>query len=807
MHTLSFNSSDKAISGKPVVRGALVFLLIAFMPFAATSGPAGKTVKGSPHGQWIIPFDASHNTPATPCPILRTSFALSGRPVSGSARVVGLGHFDLSLNGKRVGASLIHQPWSQYNKTIYWQEFDIGSLVKQGDNVIGVQLGNSFWSVGAANDTMRFVKTDAMPNFAGDHPYLLWLEGRITLADGKEETVTSNLTWKWSEGPLTFSHIYAGEDFDARRVQAGWNAPGFDDGHWKSVTAVPAPRAALERFTAPPLKAFEVFTPSGINAPRAGEYTYVFPQNSSALLRFTVEGKAGRTIRFKPCEYMDSTGQVRFTYTWGTGKDIWHDYTLQGGGPESHQILFCYVGCQYVGVTGAVPEGYPNPEGLPVVRKLDLVHVRAANPVAGTFICSDQLQNGAHQMIDWAIRSNMSYIATDCPHREKNGWQEENWHMARAVSYRFDVRSWYAKIARDIRDTQLPDGHIPTNCPNYLVGVPPHGYWNEAPEWGISGVLVPWHLYEWYGDTTVLKSNFESMKRYIDYLSSQAKDGIITSNLGDWYDYGHGKGDGPSQWTPNEVSATAIWALGARTVSDAASVLGRPADARRYRSLFEKIRKNFQRHFYDDSAKTVRNNGSCQAAHSTALWVGLVPENDRAAVLQGIVDDLERRGWQQTVGEVLQVFFVRALAEAGRNDILHRVYSREERGGYGYMVKQGFTTLPESWDARPGTANSMNHYMLGHLMEWQFAYLAGIRQQPGSVGWRKVFVAPNPGDVKYALVAFESPSGRIAVQWRQTEVEYEMTISSPRGIWVEAIFPNGERQHVSPGRVVLRSKR
>jgi hypothetical protein len=140
---------------------------------------------------------------------------------------------------------------------------------------------------------------------------------------------------------------------------------------------------------------------------------------------------------------------------------------------------------------------------------------------------------------------------------EKNGWQEENWHMARAVSYRFDVRSWLAKIARDLRDTQLPDGHIPTNCPNYLVGVPPHGFWNEAPEWGISGVLVPWHVYEWYGDPSILKSNFESMKRYINYLSSQAKDGMITSNLGTvrlW-----SGGDGPSQWTPNEVSATAIW--------------------------------------------------------------------------------------------------------------------------------------------------------------------------------------------------------------------------------------------------------
>jgi alpha-L-rhamnosidase len=192
------------------------------------------------------------------------------------------------------------------------------------------------------------------------------------------------------------------------------------------------------------------------------------------------------------------------------------------------------------------------------------------------------MQNRAHSLIDWSIRSNMSYVATDCPHREKNGWQEQNWHMARAISYGYNVRSWYNKIARDIRDTQLPDGHIPTNCPNYLVGIPPHGYWNEAPEWGISGVFVPWHLYEWYGDRKALDSSYESMKRYVDYLSLSAKDGIINSNLGDWYDYGHGKGDGPSQWTPTTLTATAIWAMGAATVRRTAELLGQTADASIY---------------------------------------------------------------------------------------------------------------------------------------------------------------------------------------------------------------------------------
>jgi len=720
-------------------------------------------------------------------------------------RIIGLGHYELCLNGKRVGSSLINQPWSQYNKTIYWQEFDIKPLLHEGENAWSVMLGNSFWQVGPANDSTRYVKTDAMPDFSGGYPYLLWLEARIKMNDGREQVIASDGSWKWTSGPITFSHIYAGEDYDARRAPAGWQSAGFDDRAWKPVLTVDPPAAMLKPYTGPPMKAFDVFRPEKVVSPKAGEYTYVFPQNSSALLRFTVIGSPGQRIRFRPCEYMDSTGHVKFTYTWGTGKDIWHDYTIGSARTESHQTLFCYVGCQYVGVAGAVPRGSPNPYNLPVIEKLELVHVRTANPPVGTFQCSSDLQNKAHAMIDWSIKSNMSYVATDCPHREKNGWQEENWHMARAMSYGYDVQSWFTKIAGDLRDTQLPDGHIPTNCPNYLVGIPPHGYWNEAPEWGISGVLVPWHIYEWYGDKSVIESNFESMKKFVDYLGSQAKDGIIKSNLGDWYDYGHGKGDGPSQWTPNELSATAIWALGAKTVAQAATVLGKHSEASLYQKLFDQIKDDFQRHFYDASTKTLKNKGSCQAGHSAALCVGLVPEADRPAVLQAIIDDLEKRGYQQTVGEVLQVFFIRALAEGNRSDVLHRVYNRENRGSYGYMVNQGFTSLPESWDARPGTGNSMNHFMLGHLMEWHYAYLAGIRQQPGSVGWKKVLIAPTPGSLERTLAVFRSPSGRIVVSWKQAKSMFTMKVVIPNGVEATAILPNGKQRELKPGVNTLRS--
>jgi hypothetical protein len=415
------------------------------------------------------------------------------------------------------------------------------------------------------------------------------------------------------------------------------------------------------------------------------------------------------------------------------------------------------------------------------------------------------MQNKAHSLIDWSIRSNMSYVATDCPHREKNGWQEQNWHMARAISYGYNVQSWYNKISRDIRDTQLPDGHVPTNCPNYLVGIPPHGYWNEAPEWGISSVFVPWHLYEWYGDRKALDTSYESMKRYVDYLSLSAKDGIINSNLGDWYDYGHGKGDGPSQWTPTTLTATAIWAMGASTVLHAAELLGKTADAFIYDRLQTRIKEDFQRRFYDPVRKSVLNHGSCQAANSVALCAGLIPDEDRGAVLQAVVDDLERHNYQQTVGEVMQVFLIRALSEGGRSDVLHKIYARENQGSYGYMVRQGLTTLPESWDAKPGTGNSMNHFMLGHLMEWHYAYVAGIRQQPGGIGWRKILIAPEPGPLDSARAQFKSPAGEIDVAWERRDKDFTMHVTIPGGIEAVALMPNGEKHPLNAGKTELKA--
>jgi alpha-L-rhamnosidase len=195
----------------------------------------------------------------------------------------------------------------------------------------------------------------------------------------------------------------------------------------------------------------------------------------------------------------------------------------------------------------------------------------------------------------------------------------------------------------------------------------------------------------------------------------------------------------------------------------------------------------------------VKNNGSCQAANATALCAGLIPDKGRARAVQAIVDDLSKRGWQQTTGEVLHVFLIRALAENGRGDVLHKIYSREGPGSYGYMVRLGLTTLPESWEAKSGTGNSMNHFMLGHLTEWHFAYVAGIRQRPESVGWRKVLIAPQPGSLESAAAEFKSPAGNIAVKWTKKKGTLRLSATIPDGVEAIALMPDGSRHRLKEG--------
>lgn len=716
------------------------------------------------------------------------------KPVSKAvAKVIGLGHFDLMVNGRRQGDGLLNQPWSQYNKTIYFHEFDLTKQLKLGANSFEAIMGNSFYRV--AQTPGRYAKGDAMPDFSRDAPYLFALAIDVTHKDGSRSRITTDKTWKWKSSPYTYSHVFGGEDYDARVL--------LKDRKSSPVLTAPPPKAELLPITWPLFRHKEVFKPAKIQEFKPGVWSYSFPQNAMAIVRMKVKGKAGQRIELTPSEVLSPNGEVQQLNLWGGHS--FGSYTLSGRGTEQHEWRFFYHGFQFVQMKGGVPVGQPNPKGLPVVESLELVAVRTDNEEVGRFETSKKLLNQTHSLIDWAMKSNMGYALTDCPHREKLGWLECSHLLFRSFAYRYDSQAWFHKICRDIREVQLPDGRITTVAPDYLM-LPPSSPYKFTIEWGAAGVLLPWQAYEWYGDRRFLTENYSMMKAFVDWIDRNAKDGLAPAGLGDWYDYGHGHGPGPSRFTPTDQTATAIWALCVKAVAGAARALGKDQEAERFEAMGQKIKGSFQRSFYDSQTKIVKNNGSCQTSNAMALCADLIPEADRGEALQRIIEDLQARGYQQTSGDVGHLYLIRALAEAGRSDVLHKVYSRTGVGSYGGIIAKGLTTLPETWDAITVGSNSLNHCMLGHAMEWLYGSVLGIRQAPGSVGWKKLIIAPELGGLSSASGRTRIPQGDVSIKWWRNGGRLTIELEAPKGLETELLLPQGYEVAQVNGRPIAWKK-
>ena len=722
---------------------------------------------------------------SVPAPAFRREFDLRGKVAKATARVIGLGQFDLYANGKRQGDGELNGPWSQYDKTLYWQEFDLTKSLKAGRNALGVELGNSFYRV-EVPPPGRHTKGDAMPDFSGDAPYLLAAVVDVDYADGGHERIVTDRDWRFGPSPYVLSHVYAGEDYDARIVDPNWAMPGYAANGWQPPVVAKPPEAELLPMDWPQFKAVQSWKPTEILSPKPGVWSYIFPQNTMAVVRFRVKGPRGATVKFKPSEVITPEGEVEQLNLWG--KESSGSYTLRGGDAETREWRFFFHGFRYVEVTGAVPAGKPNPQNLPVLESLEMIHVRTDNPQVGEFHSSSDLYDRTHNLVDWAVRSNMAYYLSDCPQREKLGWLECAHLLLPTIAYRYDVRDWYHKITRDMRDIQLPDGRITNVAPDYFTH-PIDSPYKFTIEWGAAGILVPSQAYQWYGDRRFLTENYAMMQGFVDWIDAHAVDGLAPAGLGDWYDYGHGKGPGPSRFTPTQLTGTAMWAMCAEAIAKTADTLGHPEDAARYRAMHGRIKTSFLAHFYDPATKTFANNGSVQSGHAMALCADLVPSEDRKAVLDAIVADLKARGYQQTPGDVGHRFFILALAQAGRSDVLHKVYSRTGVGSYGGILAKGLTSLPETWDAITVGSNSLNHCMLGHVQEWFYGWVLGIRQAEGSVGWQSVLLAPEPGELTHAEGETRTPQGEISVSWRQEKNGFRLEATVPPGTKATVSLP------------------
>ncbi|WP_317173345.1 family 78 glycoside hydrolase catalytic domain [Hymenobacter armeniacus] len=697
-------------------------------------------------------------------PLLRKQFEAKKQPTQATLFISGLGQFEAVLNGQKVGNHFLDPGWTKYDRQAQYVTFDVTSQVKSGPNALGVMLGNGFYYVPPVKERYRKLKA------AFGYPKLI-CRLALTYADGSRQDVVSDPTWQTAAGPVTFSSIYGGEDYNAALEQPGWATAGFDAQQWRPVVTVDGPAELLAQ-QQEPLRVFDAFKAQSTTQAQPGKWVYDFGQNASGIVELQVKGRRGDTVRIAPAELLAADKTITQK---NVGRGFYFTYVLKGNGLETWRPRFTYYGFRYAQVEGGVPQGEPNPQHRPEIIGLSALHTRNAAAQVGTFSCSNGLFNQTHKLIDWSIKSNIASVFTDCPHREKLGWLEETHLMGASMRYGYDIATLGRKTIADMRASQTAEGLVPEIAPEYVKFEWGGDMFRDSPEWGSASIILPWYVYQWYGDRQVLAENYEMMRRYVAYLGAKAQGHILAQGLGDWYDLGP-KPPGTSQLTPMGVTGTATYYYDLTILAKVARLLGKADDAAAYEKLGTEVKTAFNARFFNTQTKQYATGS--QTANAMAVYMGLVSPADKAAVVENIVQDIRGRDNALTAGDIGYRYLLRVLEEAGRSDVIFAMNNRADVPGYGYQLAHGATSLTESWAALPTVSN--NHLMLGHLQEWLYGGLGGIRPAEGSVAFDNIDIRPEPvGDVTSARATHRSPYGLIATDWKKSANSFELTVTIP----------------------------
>lgn len=716
-------------------------------------------------------------------PVLRKEFAVTKKIKQATVFICGLGHFELSINGKKTGDHFLAPGWTNYGKHAQYVTFDVTKNIQQGKNAIGVMLGNGFY----------YIPSERYRKMTGAYGYpKLISKTLIEFTDGTTQQIISDESWKTDQSPVIYSSIFGGEDYDANLFQSGWNQPGFNDAAWKKVIITKGP-ALLESQMNEPVKVMQQLSTQTKRALKIGVTLYDLGQNFSGVPSIKVKGNKGDTVKLICGELINEDGTANQT---ATGSPSYFTYILRGDSEESWHPLFTYTGFRYVEVHCKPKE---NNQTLLQVVKLEGLHIRNAANTVGSFSCSNDLFNRTHALIDWAIKSNMVSVFTDCPHREKLGWLEETHLMGASVHYNYDIAALNKKVIRDMKYAQYASGKIPEIAPEFTAFTPP---FDESPEWGSAAIIYPWYNYQWYGDKETLLQSYDMMKAYVLYLKGKTTNNILSHGLGDWYDIGPKK-SGFAQMTKMGVTGTATFYYDLSIMIKVAAMLKKTEDVKFYQQLAAEVKTAFNNAFFDQ--QKMQYDSSSQTENAMALYMGLVEDKNKQAVVDALIREIKSRNNALTAGDIGYRYVLKALEQAGRSDVIFDMNFRDDVPGYGFQLKHGATALTESWQAYESVSN--NHFMLGHLMEWFYAGLAGIKQTEHSIAYKEVEIKPEfAGDVKYARATFQSPYGFIKSEWTLSENEVNVVVEIPANSTAVVYLPAGASTIVKVNNVKMKGK-
>ena len=734
--------------------------------------------------QWVAGTKDRPGNEAGPLPatMLRKAFVVDGPVKRATAYATGLGLYELHLNGRRVGDHLLAPEFTSYDKRIQCQTFDVSDLVARGDNAVGAILADGWHGEYFFGMPLK----QAQRPFQGQRGFIMRLD--IELLNGTTQTIVTDGTWRSTrDGPIRSSSLYNGEAYDARMETPGWDRAGFDDSLWD-------PAIVVERFAGAnlvwqrnePIRVVKDLAAVKMTEPKPGVYVFDIGQNMVGWCRLTVRGRAGTTVTLRHAEMLNPDGTIYTANLRGAKQtDV---YIKRSDDVELYEPRFTYHGFRYVELTGISyrPAMYMPPyvpEAGDVVGRV----FHSDSPDAGSFQSSSDQINKIMHMIEWVQRGNMHGIPTDCPQRdERAGWMGDIQAFSQTAIFSRDMAGFLSKWVLDVRDSQASDGRYPNFAPM------DHSRWKGGtPAWADAGTVVPWRMYQNYGDTRMIAEHYESARRWVDYVHSRNPnmrwENALGNKFNDWLNSdtlfmeGWPRTGGA---VPPHVLATAFFAQSTEIVAKMAAVLGREDDARTYGQMFQRIKAAFNEKYVKPDG---RIEGDTQAGYALALRFNLLPEKLRPKAAKHMVDGFARYGGHMSTGIQTSHRLMLELSRNGYNHEAYRLLNLRTCPSWGFMLEQGATTIWERWDGyvagqgfQKPSMNSFNHWALGAVGEWIWRNIAGLNPDDSQPGWKHFTIEPRPGgDITWARGQYNSIRGPIVSNWRIEDGLFHLDVTIP----------------------------
>lgn len=730
----------------------------------------------------MMPPRTGRYVEGAPSPYFIKKFNINKKIKKAKVYISSLGMYKISLNGKAVTEDVLMPGWSEYNKILYYQTYDITKCLNNGENVIGVILGDGWYS-GCVGLFGR--------GYYGSSRSL-YCDISIIYDDGTKESVKTDNTWKTSSGPIIYSDIMLGEYYDATKEIENWDTVSFNDTEWncaenKSDIYHTNFKGDFKSQVSPPMRINEKIMPISVTKYKDGKLIVDFAQNMVGWVRIKLKSLMGKKIVFRFGEMLNKDGTL-YTENLRSARstDI---YICKGVDFEIFEPSFTFHGFRYMEIDGL--------DYIPAKDDIEGCVVYSSNKWIGSFECDNDMVNKLYKNILWGQKGNFLDVPTDCPQRdERLGWTGDTQVFVKSACCHSDSVNFYKKWMADVIFSQRLDGSYTDVVPYINIGGCTNKHTDNCdsgnPAWADAGIIVPYTVYLMFGNIGILKDSYASMQKFIEYYENTSVNYIRGAvGYGDWLSI--------NDDTPRQVISTAFVAYSSKLMSKIASILHKKDDASYYEKLYQNVKNAFRLEFIDEKTGVIL--GDTQTAYVLALKMDLVDGSLKNTVAKNLKRKITNNGGNLSTGFVGVSYLLPMLSEIGSNDFAYSILLQETFPSWGYTVKNGATTIWERWNSYTTEdgfgdvgMNSFNHYSLGAIAEWFYQYMAGLMPDIDNPGFKKFIIKPHldpNGRIKYVKAEYDSINGFISNMWKTENsgltMEFTVAPSTQATVYVPKI--------------------